>query len=274
MEASKPKDSETAIKNIELLTLLLVPDTKGILEKRPHGEKNYELAGLYVLREDKPYYDLLKAYPDQRKTIEFFDLRDEFKNQTHFGFIRDICIKGKGPFEYDSKLRVSKNGLLWGIADNFQFDEARELMEGDEIPNFQQFLYDRFQKFLSRKMKGADNPLKRIVTKNEKVFLSDLWDSRIFLSSFEQQPELKDYLCYIEHEEHKEIIDALTIRQLANKLRCKDIYFNEIDYSRWLRDCSIREGVPIKQNPTTNKYWVYKAEAKYFVLKKKGRPRK
>ena len=188
------KQIKQGIIDIELLAKLVDLSSEKIPKNRPSGLNDSEVAGLYLLRDEVPYYDLLRDFPSQEVIIEYLQKREEFKPQIRLGTIGEM-IK-YGPLEIDSKLRFIRNGV-WGMADSFPDADARELMNGEKISNFQQFLYELFKPFLLLEFKGIINPFRKITntdaqdgqvitTQKQKVMRADFWDCKNMLLNFKQ----------------------------------------------------------------------------------------
>lgn len=186
---------EQWIKDIELLAEL---SFKRLEENRPGwtGQvRECELLELYLCRDNANPDQLVKGSPHHTGKIVLLTAR------RHSG--DELDSRYKLPINLDYRLRVSKDGTLWGTfatllkknipASLIHWNDGRfqaeldnliaKLAEGETIRDFPKFLRERFEPLINVEIPGKGKPFYKIVTLNEKVYLSDLWDALDFLKN-------------------------------------------------------------------------------------------
>lgn|GEM_PF-3521741 len=157
-------------------------------EKSP--KEDIELIELYYLRDKRPPEELLAG-------IKPSELREKHNARLLALKLNSGGSRGNGKddvFSYDNQIRITKDGKLWGTVwstpyykgqEEKEFKDSKAIAAGDIIPDFQRFLYERFEPLLNFPTifkHKISNPFYKIATKDYRpVTLCDLWDALEFL---------------------------------------------------------------------------------------------
>ena len=160
-------------------------------EKRP--KEDIELIELYYLRDNVPLEELRNQMPS--KTPQWWK-----EHEWRFLPLQQKESRGcrrneKGQyFDYDNEIRITADGKLWGTVfstpcykgqEDKHNQNAEAIATGEIIPDFQRFLYERFEPLLNFPTlfkHKTSNPFHKIATKDYRpVTLCDLWDALDFL---------------------------------------------------------------------------------------------
>jgi hypothetical protein len=180
-------DEQLKLWNFDIETLIRVCGYSIDDVLRPNGETDYDNLIFYAMRDSKSVDELLKIHTipgspqwvyQQRQLFPFKCMNEHLGGM--IGTIRD----GEEHYSWDCLSRIGKDGKTWGFG--FSAMSCRAIAVGNSfvIPDFQDFLYKLFcplQKVEQILSTRTGNPFRSIVTPDEPVKASTLFDARRFL---------------------------------------------------------------------------------------------
>jgi len=193
-------------------------------------ERDNELPSLYLLRDNSDKNQLMREFPKHKNEIERLTMAAE-------GVLK---FRDQPQIKTDSKLRISKDGSLWGTFGTLRIysplDNEKlfaKLAEGEIIKNFPGFLYERFEPLINEEIKGKGKVFEKIATRNcRPVKRSDLWDAwdylrndfkEINLERLREEQRKHDQAPNLKYVDYLDQMPSGTITQVNQELLAKKL---------------------------------------------------